>query len=84
MGLSDDLAKELSALRRNQIERVIDALEGKDLEDFIDALNNEKVSSVALSRALMNRDLQLDARRISDYRNNRGAIRYGRDGQRVT
>jgi hypothetical protein len=84
MSLSDELDKELSALRRSQIERVIDALEGKDLEDFIDALNNENVPTVALSRALMNRNLQLDARRISDYRNNRGAIRYGRDGQRVT
>lgn len=84
MSLSDELDKELSALRRNQIERVINALEGKDLEDFIDALNNENVPTVALSRALMNRNLQLDARRISDYRNNRGAIRYGRDGQRVT
>jgi len=84
MSLSDELDKELSALRRNQIERVIDSLEGKDLEAFIDALNNQNVPSVALSRALGNRDIQLDARRISEYRNNRGAIRYGRDGQRVT
>lgn len=82
MGLADEITGSV-VRRRNEIERAIDALTGDDLRDFIAALNNESVPPSAISKALANRGILLDARRISDYRNNGGRIRYGLDGKRV-
>ena len=83
MSLADEIASSGSK-RRSEIERAIEQLEGADLRDFIGALHNVNVPASAISKALANRGIMLDARRISEYRNNGGRIRYGLDGQRVT
>jgi hypothetical protein len=84
MSLSDEIEKEHARRRKSEIERVIEQLDGADLIDFINALNNEDVPPSALSRAINNRGYLLDARRISEYRNNNGRVRYGLDGNNVT
>lgn len=83
MGLADEF---VSATRsnRSEIERAIEQLEGSDLRDFITALHDKNVSPSAISKALANRGILVDPRRISDYRNNGGRVRYGLDGQRVS
>lgn len=83
MSLADEIANSGSR-RTSEIERAIAQLEGADLRDFIGALHNASVPPSAISRALANRGIMLDARRISDYRNNGGRVRYGLDGKRVT
>lgn len=83
MSLADEIAASGSR-RASEIERAIEQLEGADLRDFIGALHNASVPPSAISRALANRGIMLDARRISDYRNNGGRVRYGLDGKRVT
>lgn len=82
MSLADEIAASGSR-RKSEIERAIEQLEGADLRDFIGALHNASVPPSAISRALANRGILLDARRISDYRNNGGRVRYGLDGKRV-
>lgn len=83
MSLADEF---LSTKRNNrsEIERAIDVLKGSDLRDFITALHDNNVSPSAISKALANRGILVDPRRISEYRNNGGRVRYGLDGQRVS
>ena len=83
MGLADEIALS-NVKKRSEIERAIDQLEGADLRDFIGALHNASISPTAISRALANRGIMVDPRRISDYRNNGGRIRFGLDGKRVS
>lgn len=83
MGLADEIAS-LRTDRRSEIERAIAQLSGNDLKDFVTALNNVGVPASAISRALAKRKITLDPRRISEYRNNGGRIRYGLDGKRVS
>jgi len=82
MGLADEIASSVTR-RGSEIDRVIAELEGDDLRDFVSALNDPTVSPSAISKALSNRGLLLDQRRISAYRNNGGRVRYGLDGRRV-
>jgi hypothetical protein len=84
MSLSNEIQQEQVACKRNQIELVIDQLSGDDLTDFINALNDDLIPAAILSRVLARRNIRLDKRRISDYRNNGGLVRYGLDGKRVS
>lgn len=84
MSLADEITNQLHAGKRSQIQRAINQLEGEDLRDFIGAIHNVKIPAQSISRALAIRKIQLDARRISEYRNNGGLVRYGLDGQRVS
>jgi hypothetical protein len=83
MGLLDEIEHERFVSKRNQIELVIDQLEGDDLKDFINALNDDAVPASVLSRVMARRNIKLDLKRISEYRNNGGIVRYGLDGKRV-
>ena len=83
MGLADEITTQVNSAKRNQIERVISQLEGEDLRDFITAIHNVNIPAGSISRALALRKIELDSRRISEYRNNGGFVRYGLDGQRV-
>jgi hypothetical protein len=83
MGFLDDLNAENAERKRNQIEVAIDQLSGNDLKDFVTALHNIRIPAVSIERALRKRGITVDARRISDYRNNGGRVRYGLDGKRV-
>lgn len=78
-----DLAGEFQAYegRLSQIERILKALDDKDRRDFINALNDPNIPSVAISRVMQRRGYTLDARRVSDYRN--GFRRLGEDGNYV-
>lgn len=84
MSLADEITTQVKAAKRNQIERVISQLEGEDLRDFIGAIHDVNIPAGSISRALALRKIELDARRISEYRNNNGFLRYGLDGQRVS
>ena len=84
MGLADEITTQVNSGKRNQIERVISQLEGEDLRDFITAIHNVNIPAGSISRALALRKIELDSRRISEYRNNGGLLRYGMDGQRVS
>jgi ABC-type lipoprotein export system ATPase subunit len=84
MSLADEITDQLNTAKRSQIERVINQLEGEDLRAFIGAMHNVNIPAPAISRALAVRNIQLDSRRISEYRNNGGFIRYGLDGKRVS
>ena len=84
MSLVNEIKQEQIARKRNQIELVIDQLSGDDLTDFINALNDDLIPAAVLSRVLARRNIKLDKRRISEYRNNGGLIRYGLDGKRVS
>ena len=84
MSLADEITTQINSKKRNQIERVINQLEGEDLQDFITAIHNANIPAGSISRALAIRNIQLDSRRISEYRNNGGFVRYGMDGQRVS
>ena len=84
MGLIDEIEQEQVASKRNQIELVIDQLSGDDVADFVNALNDDLIPSAVLSRVLARRNIKLDKRRISEYRNNGGLVRYGLDGKRVS
>ena len=84
MSLVNEIKQEQIARKRNQIELVIDQLSGDDLTDFINALNDDLIPAAVLSRVLARRNIKLDKRRISDYRNNGGLVRYGLDGKRVS
>jgi hypothetical protein len=83
MGLADEINTQVNSAKRSQIERVISQLEGEDLRDFITAIHNVNIPAGSISRALALRKIELDSRRISEYRNNGGFVRYGLDGQRV-
>jgi hypothetical protein len=83
MSLADEITTQVNATKRSQIERVISQLEGEDLRDFITAMHNASIPAGSISRALALRKIELDSRRISEYRNNGGIVRYGLDGQRV-
>ena len=84
MSLADEITTQVNSAKRNQIERVISQLEGEDLRDFITAIHNANIPAGSISRALAIRKIELDPRRISEYRNNGGLLRYGLDGQRVS
>ena len=84
MGLADEITTQLNIAKRSQIERVINELEGEDLRDFIGAIHDVNIPAPAITRALALRKIELDARRISEYRNNGGFLRYGLDGKRVS
>jgi hypothetical protein len=84
MGLADEITTQVNSAKRSQIERVISQLEGEDLSDFITAMHNVNIPAGSISRALALRKIELDSRRISEYRNNGGFVRYGLDGQRVS
>jgi hypothetical protein len=84
MGLLDEIEHERSVSKRNQIELVIDQLEGDDLKDFINALNDDSIPASVLSRVMARRNIKLNLKRISEYRNNGGIVRYGLDGKRVS
>jgi hypothetical protein len=81
MSLSDEF-QSASPQKKNQIERAIDQLEGADLRDFIGALHNVSITAAAISKVLAKRGIHVDARRIAEYRNNGGRVRYGLKGEK--
>jgi len=84
MSLADEISTQVNSAKRNQIQRVINQLEGEDLRDFIGAIHDVNIPAASICRALAIRKIELDSRRISEYRNNGGFLRYGLDGQRVS
>ena len=81
MGLADEFVS-ASSTRKNQIDRAIERLDGDDLRDFIGALHNVSIPSAAISKVLAKRGIHVDARRISEYRNNGGRVRYELNGEK--
>jgi hypothetical protein len=68
-GLADEIRSEPSRRRRrNRIQEVMDQLDAKDKQALKDALEDENVSAIAISRVMKARGLPLSESIISNYR----------------
>jgi hypothetical protein len=85
--LFDEVLREQTPRRKNQLDAIIESLNSDDLRDFLALLEDTKVSATALTRVMQKRGFNcvmqkrgfnLHRHAIMDYRN--GAFRYQIEG----
>lgn len=76
--LFDEVLREQTPRRKNQLDVIIESLNSDDLRDFLALLEDKSVSATALTRVMQKRGFSLHRHAIMDYRN--GAFRYQIEG----
>jgi hypothetical protein len=67
--LIDEITAEQPRYKRGtKIDRIIEALEGQDREDFIAALRDKSISNVVIVRVMKRRGFDISESGISTYR----------------
>ena len=68
-GLADEIRNEPSRRRRrNRIQEVLDHLDDKDKKALIEALEDQNISAIAISRVMKARGLPISESIVSNYR----------------